>query len=576
MSKLKREAMGQYNYVAPTPMPDKNKRSKPKHSYPDFYPHSDVTVQLVDENNKDLKLFNIKPPKMFETSYHQDYRHPPEENLRGRKNQDESLDTKENYTAYVQKAAKNKSPEEKHTKPKVSTEELTKPERSFIKSAGDLKISTAAENVRQKPLAVARAQTAEAKRRPVKEDRVNEEFYRSVLNARSGPEWKRPPDISYDILNPEKPPQERATKPYGAKMENSQEKISNIVGEKRRVRPASVNTLASGRQSKAGSVKSSSSATENIPQPSVTRIGLEYQNGSKAGSRASTASGRSSNNSRYIVTRVDAKRPMTSGSSISSVNGDYLLETGRHLNEILETIQEDEIQEQLQDIPIPNSPKQVMQPISDRKRTRKRLKKPVPPTDLFEKRGPDPRFYPSKKKLRTPNEMERFKKARGRAFMRNVEQAIPELDLRDHEMKYQPERQLLQDARWKIRQDVKDVKNKNLHSLVDRFEKRHQIIKEETRTRLGDTTYIERDPVSIYKLHNKGPNSRSGRPGDVGFKVSYPLHNRRRITPSMGSVQRARNFGSYAQIFNQPCAPPHWGPQKVDSGLFLPPMAQGI
>uniref|UniRef100_H2ZAS7 Uncharacterized protein n=1 Tax=Ciona savignyi TaxID=51511 RepID=H2ZAS7_CIOSA len=92
----------------------------------------------------------------------------------------------------------------------------------------------------------------------------------------------------------------------------------------------------------------------------------------------------------------------------------------------------------------------------------------------------------------------------------------------------------------------------------------------------GDTTYIERDPVSIYKLNDKGPSSRSGKPGQTGFKVAYPLHNRRRITPSLGSVQRARNFGSYAQIFNQPCAPPHWGPQKVDSGLFLPPMAQGI
>ena len=41
-----------------------------------------------------------------------------------------------------------------------------------------------------------------------------------------------------------------------------------------------------------------------------------------------------------------------------------------------------------------------------------------------------------------------------------------------------------------MRQDVKDVRDKNTHSLVDRFEKRHQIIKEETRTRLGDPTYI--------------------------------------------------------------------------------------
>ena len=40
--------------------------------------------------------------------------------------------------------------------------------------------------------------------------------------------------------------------------------------------------------------------------------------------------------------------------------------------------------------------------------------------------------------------MERFRKARNRAYMKNVEQAIPELDLRDHETKYQPERQLFQ------------------------------------------------------------------------------------------------------------------------------------
>ena len=69
---------------------------------------------------------------------------------------------------------------------------------------------------------------------------------------------------------------------------------------------------------------------------------------------------------------------------------------------------------------------------------------PLPPADLFTKKGPDPRFYASKKNLRTPNEMERFRRARNRAFMRNVEQAIPELDFTDHEVKYQPERQLFQ------------------------------------------------------------------------------------------------------------------------------------
>jgi len=72
----------------------------------------------------------------------------------------------------------------------------------------------------------------------------------------------------------------------------------------------------------------------------------------------------------------------------------------------------------------------------------KLLLQPLPPTDLFKRKGPDSRFYASKKNLRTPNEMERFRKARGRMFMRNVEQAVPELDFKDHEVKYQPERQL--------------------------------------------------------------------------------------------------------------------------------------
>ena len=69
---------------------------------------------------------------------------------------------------------------------------------------------------------------------------------------------------------------------------------------------------------------------------------------------------------------------------------------------------------------------------------------PQPPTDLFQTKGPDPRFYASKKNLRTPNEMQRFKKTRARTFMKTVEQAIPELDQTNHEVKYQPERQLFQ------------------------------------------------------------------------------------------------------------------------------------
>ena len=74
----------------------------------------------------------------------------------------------------------------------------------------------------------------------------------------------------------------------------------------------------------------------------------------------------------------------------------------------------------------------------------------------------------------------------------------------------------------------------------------------------------------------KERNDRNGPQPTIGFKVDYPLHNRRRVTPSLGSVQRARNLGSHAQIFNQAIAPPYWGPQKVDHGLFLPAMAQGI
>ena len=59
-------------------------------------------------------------------------------------------------------------------------------------------------------------------------------------------------------------------------------------------------------------------------------------------SRASTASGRSS--SRHFQPQdvpEFPRRPMTS-SSVSTIGDDYLLETGRHLNETLETIQEEE------------------------------------------------------------------------------------------------------------------------------------------------------------------------------------------------------------------------------------------
>jgi len=148
--------------------------------------------------------------------------------------------------------------------------------------------------------------------------------------------------------------------------------------------------------------------------------------------------------------------------------------------------------------------------------------------------------------------------------MKNVEQAIPELDQTNHEVKYQPERQLFKDVRYKIRKDVKDIRDKNTNHLIDRFEKRYQILKDESATRLGDPTYIGRNPVSIYKA------------GDGGFKVKYPLHNRPRVTPTLGSVQRQRNLGSHAAIFNQPQAAPSWAPQKVDHKLFLPPMAQSI
>jgi len=48
------------------------------------------------------------------------------------------------------------------------------------------------------------------------------QFYRAVLKARTGDEWNRKPDVSYDVLNPEKPDQKRETKPYGATLQNNQ------------------------------------------------------------------------------------------------------------------------------------------------------------------------------------------------------------------------------------------------------------------------------------------------------------------------------------------------------------------
>ncbi|CAK8678583.1 unnamed protein product [Clavelina lepadiformis] len=558
MSKVKREAVGQYNYLIATPPQITDERKQFKRSHPFV---ADVTVEIVDPNA--LQLFNLKPPKIFDTSYERDYRHPPVENLIPQK----TLARDKNLTAYDQKPTNPITGKQKGTKQQTPACLSSKqsPSDRVVKSARKIEVSVSSAS-KKHPGNVARSQSAEPRQRPTKQDRINTEFYRALLKARSGSEWRRPPDVSYDVLNPEKPNQDRKTKPYGAQMEKDQENLAAILEERKPMkRPstsAEVSSIAPAQKA---------SALTQLPAKAIDKdleTAAEVEAASNSVSRMSTASGRSGRRSKT----QDQLRPATTSSSISTIGDDYLLETGLHLSEPLETIQEEEILGQYA-TPGPKSP--YARHTSTRKQRGPKLKKPHPPADLFKKRGPDPRFYASKKNLRTPNEMERFRKARGRTFMRNVEQAIPELDCKDHEVKYQPERQLLQDARWKIRKDVKDVRDKNLHSLVDRFEKRHNIVKEETRTRLGDPTYIGRNPVSVYKLQEVTNQARERQP-DLGFQIKYPLHNRRRVTPSLGSVQRARNLGSHAQIFNQACAPPHWGPQKVDHSIFLPQMAQGI
>lgn len=63
--------------------------------------------------------------------------------------------------------------------------------------------------------------------------------------------------------------------------------------------------------------------------------------------------------------------------------------------------------------------------------------------NLFERKVPDKRFYKPHRMRQTPNEMNRYKKMRNRTFFKPLEQAIHEKDFIDHEVKYQPERQLL-------------------------------------------------------------------------------------------------------------------------------------
>lgn len=81
---------------------------------------------------------------------------------------------------------------------------------------------------------------------------------------------------------------------------------------------------------------------------------------------------------------------------------------------------------------------------------------------------------------------------------------------------------------------------------------------------------LDRNPVSIYKIrdvHGKIPI-------EHGINVEYAT--RPRVTPSLGSVQRARNLSTHANVWNQACAPPHWGPQKVDNNVFLPNLSYNI
>lgn len=78
----------------------------------------------------------------------------------------------------------------------------------------------------------------------------------------------------------------------------------------------------------------------------------------------------------------------------------------------------------------------------------KAQKKPVV-VNVFKTKSPDRRFYRSKKR-QTPNEMNHYKKMRARTFFKPLEQAIHEKDFTDHEVKHQPERQLLQVGLIKI------------------------------------------------------------------------------------------------------------------------------
>lgn len=58
---------------------------------------------------------------------------------------------------------------------------------------------------------------------------------------------------------------------------------------------------------------------------------------------SSTAgSGRSSVASIIVTSQPNMFRPASASSSVSSLHGDYLLETGLHGNDVLQTIQEDE------------------------------------------------------------------------------------------------------------------------------------------------------------------------------------------------------------------------------------------
>ncbi|XP_077971513.1 uncharacterized protein LOC120345686 isoform X2 [Styela clava] len=523
MAKLNKEAVGQYNFVVADDTLKGRNAFKPSHD--DV--NKDASVELVVKHPKHLQL--LEPPKLFETNYHSDFRPPPKENLIYH-----TIDESKKYSIYNQRQKLRSAP----TGPPARGKKIVSKSREFndfvtnknrvLKSLIDK--SKGDGSIRQ-PFP-ARARTAEpavAKESGItrEQERKTADFQRAIVQGQ--PDWKHKEPKSYDVLNPEKPNQLRETNPYGARMENMQESVAQRYME---------DEDYSTRSNTSMSILSDRLFVDSRPQTMQS-------------ARTSRLSGKASAIERASNTDpIELMNPLTTIQE-EDEDGDVIA-TRRSQSKIL-----------------PRSLHSAPDHMSVQGRSRVLNRKPKnKPVNLYVKKVPDKRFYRPSKIRQTPNEMNQYKKMRNRTFFKPLEQAIPEKDFTDHETKYQPERQLLQDARWKIRQDLKDVRTKNINSLVDRFAQRAQLKNEENRGRLGLPTYAGRDPVSIYKLRDTIPK---GNQPQTDINVTLPV--RRRITPSIGSVQRARNLSTYANVWNQPSAPPNWGPQKVDHGLFLPPMA---